>query len=75
MTVTRKGPDPDGKRYTEKKSSKARPNSAEYWRQRGDHAVGIGHVFKYPYSYYDLLRCVDDPALKREWEAKAHRVF
>ena len=75
VTVTRKGPDSDAKRPKEKQPSKIRPNSAEYWRKRGDRTVGIGHVFKYPYSYYDLLRSVDDPALKSEWEAKAYRVF
>lgn len=75
VTVTRKGPEPDGKPYKEKEPSKLRPNSAEYWRKRGDRTVGIGHVFKYPYSYYDLLRNVDDPTLKSEWESKAYRVF
>jgi hypothetical protein len=75
VTVTRKGPEPGSKPYAEHKPSKLRPNSAEYWKQRGDHAVDIGHVFKYPYSYYDLLRRVDDPGLKREWDAKAYRLF
>lgn len=35
----------------------------------------IGHVFKYPYSYYDLLQRADDPALAKEWDAKAYHVF
>ena len=55
--------------------SKLRPNTLAYWKQRGDHAVDIGHVFKYPYSYYDLLRRADDPELTRELEAKAFRIF
>jgi hypothetical protein len=75
VTVTRQGPEPDGKRYAEHKPSLLRPNSAEYWKKRGDHAVDIGHVFKYPYSYYDLLRHVDDPTLKREWDEKGYRLF
>lgn len=75
VTVTRRGPDTDSKRYPDHKPSQLRPNSAEYWNKRGDHAVDIGHVFKYPYSYYDLLRNVDDPALKSDWDAKAYHLF
>lgn len=75
VTVTRQGPEPDGKRYAEHNPTPLRPNSAEYWNKRGDKTLGIGHVFKYPYAYYDLLRHVDNPALEREWEEKAFRLF
>jgi len=75
VTVTRLGPKPDDKRYRERPRSKLRPDAADYWRRRGDKTLGIGHVFKYPYSYYDLLRAADDPALQREWESKAYRIF
>jgi hypothetical protein len=47
----------------------------EYWQRREENTLGIGHVFKYPYSYYDLLRRIDDPALKEEWAAKEYLVF
>jgi len=46
-----------------------------YWVKRGDHSVGIGHLFKYPYSYYDLLRRARDPLLERAWEQKAYHLF
>lgn len=75
VTVTRQGPGPGSRVIAERRPSPLRPNNAEYWRARGDHAVDIGHVFKYPYSYYDLLRRAADPALKQEWESKAHRLF
>lgn len=75
VTVTRHGPEKDGKRYAEHKPSKLRPVDAEYWKKRGDHAVDIGHVFKYPYSYYNLLQRANDPALTRDWDAKAYHVF
>ncbi|MCB1275908.1 hypothetical protein [Prosthecobacter sp.] len=75
VTIVRQGPKPEDKKYNEHKPNPLRPNSAEYWQKRGDHAVDIGHVFKYPYSYYDLLRHVDDPALKKEWDAKAWHLF
>ena len=75
VTVTRRGPESDARRIADHKPSKLRPTDAEYWKQRGDRAVGIGHVFKYPYSYYDLLERANDPALQREWDAKAFHVF
>jgi hypothetical protein len=75
VTITRNGPGTDDKPIAEHKPSKLRPNSTQYWQQRGDKTLGIGHVFKYPYSYYDLLRRVNDPALKQEWDAKAYHVF
>ena len=63
VTVTRRGPEPDSKRYPDHKPSDLRPTDAAYWEKRGDNTVDIGHVFKYPYSYYDLLRRADDPEL------------
>ena len=75
VTITRNGPPPGDKVFAEHKPSKLRPNSAEYWQKRGDKQVDIGHAFKYPYSYYDLLRRVKDETLKQEIDEKAWRVF
>lgn len=75
VTVTRQGPEADGKRYQEHQPTKLRPNMAEYWQKRGDHSVDIGHVFKYPYSYYDLLKRIDNETLAHEWDEKAFRIF
>ncbi len=75
VTVTRQGPGADDRRIPDHKPSELRPDDADYWEKRGDHAVGIGHVFKYPYSYYDLWNRVDNDVLKREWEAKAYHLF
>jgi hypothetical protein len=75
VTVTRRGPEPDAKRYPDHPPSDLRPTDAAYWRHRGDRSVDIGHVFKYPYSYYDLLRRAGDPELKRVLDAKAYHLF
>lgn len=75
VTVTRSGPQEGDRKIADHSPSPLRPNSAEYWQKRGEKTLGIGHVFKYPYSYYDLLRRADDPKLKREWEAKAFQLF
>lgn len=75
VTVTRQGPDPDARRITDHKPSQLRPSDTKYWEQRGDKTLGIGHVFKYPYSYYDLLRRANDPELQAAWDAKAYHLF
>ena len=75
VTVTRMGPQPGDREIKEHQFSKLRPNGAEYWQKRGDKSLGIGHVFKYPYAYYDLLARAKDPELEKEFNAKAWRLF
>ena len=75
VTVTRRGPEPDSEPRPDHEPSDLRPIDSTYWERRGDNSVSIGHVFKYPYSYYDLLRRADDPELERTWDEKAHHLF
>jgi hypothetical protein len=75
VTVTRQGPKPTDRKISEHKFSKLRPDEAAYWQQRGDKTLGIGHVFKYPYAYYDLLARANAPELQQEFESKAWRLF
>lgn len=75
VTVTRRGPEHDAKRRPDHKPSDLRPTDAAYWEARGERTLGIGHVFKYPYSYYDLLRRAEDPALSRQLDAKVYQLF
>jgi hypothetical protein len=75
VTVTRMGPQADDRKIKDHAVSKLRPSDAEYWRTRGDKTLGIGHVFKYPYAYYDLLTRAQDPELERELDAKAWQLF
>jgi hypothetical protein len=75
VTVTRMGPQAGDQKIKDHAVSDLRPNDAEYWRRRGDKTLGIGHVFKYPYAYYDLLTRANDPALEQELEAKAWQLF
>ena len=75
VTVTRLGPGPDAKPRPDHKPSDLRPNDPAYWKKRGDKSVGIGHLFKYPYSYYDLLRHARDPELEQAWDEKAYHLF
>ena len=75
VTVTRKGPQPGDRKIRDHRVTDLRPNQAEYWNKRGDKTLGIGHVFKYPYAYYDLLSRAGDPELAKTLDQKAYHVF
>jgi hypothetical protein len=75
VTVTRLGPEPNARAIPDHPHSSLRPLEAAYWEARGDNDVDIGHVFKYPYSCYNLLRRANDPALERDWEERADQLF
>jgi len=75
VTVTRKGPSPEDRRIKDHLQTKLRPTDTKYWQDRPDRSVGIGHVFKYPYAYYDLAQRAGDAAIVPEMEAKAWHVF
>ena len=75
VTVTRLGPGPESKAHPDHEPSDLRPTDVEYWERRGDNSMGIGHVFKYPYSYYDLLARAGDPELARVLDRKAYHLF
>lgn len=75
VTVTRMGPQQGDRRIKDHPFSKLRPSDAQYWKQRGNKTLGIGHVFKYPYAYYDLIARAQDPALEKELDEKAWQIF
>lgn len=64
-----------GEAMAERGETLLRPVDTEYWLQRPDKAVGIGHAFKYPYSGCDLLRHCREDDLVGMWEEKAWHVF
>jgi hypothetical protein len=75
VTVTRMGPRPGDRKIMPHKFKKLRPNETEYWKKRGAKTLGIGHVFKYPFAYYDLIARARDPKLEKEFDSKAWRLF
>ena len=75
VTVTRKGPQDDARKISDHRPTRMRPSQTRYWQQRGDKTLGLGHVFKYPYGYYDLLRRANDDKLAAELDAKAYQIF
>ncbi len=75
VTVTRQGPKKSDRKIKDHKFTKLRPDEVEYWKKRGHKTLGIGHVFKYPYAYYDLLARAKDAEIEKEFETKAWQLF
>ena len=75
VTVTRLGPQSGDRKIKDHQHTTLRPDEAEYWQKRGEKTLGIGHVFKYPYAYFDLLARAGDPELEREVDKKAWQLF
>lgn len=75
VTVTRLGPEPNARAIPDHPHCNLRPLEAAYWKARGDNDVDIGHVFKYPYSCYNLLRRANDQALAETWDERADQLF
>lgn len=51
------------------------PHQRCYWEQRAGKPVGIGHVFKYPYGFYGLMRLAQDARLKEQCRQAAYHVL
>jgi len=75
VTVTRMGPQAGDRKISDHKFSKLRPDDKDYWQKRGDKTVGLGHVFKYPYAYFDLIARAKDSDLEQEFDSKAWQLF
>ncbi|APZ93193.1 hypothetical protein [Fuerstiella marisgermanici] len=75
VTVTRKGPQSGDRRIKDHQPTTLRPDDSDYWQQRGNNTLGLGHVFKYPYAYYDLIARAEDEQLARELNSKAWHLF
>lgn len=72
---TRLGPQPGDRKIKDHRATDLRPDEFEYWNKRGEKSLGIGHVFKYPYAFYDLLARANDPELEKELDSKAWQLF
>jgi len=71
----RKGPAATDRRFPDHPASALTPLDSEYWEQRKPVAPGLGHAFKYAYSFYNLLAGLNDPLLKERCLAESHKIF
>lgn len=59
----------------EHRPSELFPHHRAYWEERRTQSIGLGHVFKYPYGFYEWMRLARDPRLEQQCRRVAYHVF
>ncbi len=75
IKIMRRGPKETDRRIPDHPPSTLSPLDQDYWEQRKSVRPGLGHAFKYPYSFYNLLSGLDDPDLKTRCLAEGYKIF
>jgi hypothetical protein len=75
IKAMRRGPGETDRHIPDHTPSTLTPLDHDYWIKRKSIRPGLGHAFKYPYSFYYLLSRLDDPDLKKRCLAESHRIF
>ena len=75
IKTMRRGPGETSRRIPEHEPSTLTPLDKGYWEQRKKVRPGLGHAFKYPYSFYNLLQGLKEPELKKRCSIEAYRIF
>jgi hypothetical protein len=73
--MLRRGPGKTARPIPEHPASVLTPLDQAYWEQRKSVRPGLGHAFKYPCSFYNLLAGLDDPLLRDRCLAESYRIF
>jgi hypothetical protein len=71
----RMGPQKTDVPRPERLSSDLLPHHRAYWQARRAQAIGLGHVFKYPYGFYEWIRLARDPCLQQQCMRVAHHIL
>ncbi|MDH3380724.1 MAG: hypothetical protein OEQ39_27730, partial [Gammaproteobacteria bacterium] len=75
VKTLRRGPKAGDRRIPDHAPFDVTPLDAEYWERKQRIREGLGHAFKYAYSFYHLLPQLRDAALRQECLAKAYQIL
>jgi hypothetical protein len=75
IRTMRRGPDESSRQIPEHSPSSLTPLDKAYWEQGQRVRPGLGHAFKYPYSFFNLMQGLNDPELKARCLAESYRIF
>ena len=75
ITTMRRGPRETDRHIPEHPPSNLTPLDRHYWKQRKTVRSGLGHAFKYPWSFFSLLSRLDDQDLKQRCLAAGYAIF
>ncbi len=74
MTM-RRGPKEKDRQIPDHPPSSLTPLDQAYWEQRNPVRPGLGHAFKYAYSFFNLLPGLNNPELKQRCVAAGYKIF
>jgi hypothetical protein len=75
LKTMRRGPKEGDPRISDRERMTSTPLEEAYWRDREPILEGLGHAFKYPRSFYDLLNGLDDAPLKQQCLDESYQIF
>ena len=75
IRTVRRGPKGTDRHYPDNPPSTLTPLDHDYWEQRKPVRPGLGHAFKYAYSFCNLRAGLQDPDLKNRCLAAGHLIF
>lgn len=75
IKTMRRGPKETDRQIPDHPPFSLTPLDHGYWAQSKPVRPGLGHAFKYAYSFYNLLPGLNDPDLKKCCLAESHKIF
>jgi len=75
IKTMRRGPQETDSHIPDHPPSALTPLDHDYWVQRKSLRSGLGHAFKYAYSFYNLFAQLSDPVLRDRCQAESHKIF
>lgn len=75
IETMRRGPKATDRHIPDHPVSPLTPLDADYWKRRKSLRSGLGHAFKYAYSFYNLFSKLRDPILRDRCLAESHKIF
>lgn len=75
VKTLRRGPKVGDRLIPDHPPSDLTPLDAAYWEKKRRVREGLGHAFKYAYSFYHLLPRLRDTALRQQCLAKAYQIL
>ena len=75
IKTMRRGPKETDRHIPDHPASTLTPLDHDYWKQKNSVRSGLGHAFKYAYSFYNLFSKLRDPILRERCLAESHKIF
>lgn len=75
IALVRRGPQKGDRRIPDHSRNRWTPLDLEYWKVKRPTLSGLGHAYKYPYSYYNLRSRLKNRQLQEQCDAESYKIF